>query len=549
MAISGQNDIMELSLPHPASGASGPASPRVLRLASDDRLVALIRNGNRGAFEAAYDRHHRALLSFCRQMLGSREDAEDAVQHTFLAAHAAIERTSERTNLRAWLFTIARNRCLDMLRARREVPVDELAEASTEGLAAVVERRADLRELLADVAALPERRRAALVLSELGALSHAEIGEVVGVPGVHVRTLVFQARQSLAASRQARAAPCTDVRVELSTVSGAALRRAPLRRHLEGCPACRGYRDEVRRQRRAMAVLLPVVPSAALKSRVLDGLAGGGGGSGLAGSGAAGGLAKSAALVAVVGGGAVATVIAVHPGHPAGSARAAEGPAPSVQIAPPTAAVPNPIATAALPPVQAAASEAVASSRAAGGRSAAGHRAGEHRRYPAPGAAGHHGGSTTAPGRSGAATRPGAGARAHGNGGAGGLQAGGGRPQHSATRAPGGGGASGSSGGGSGGHAAPTPAVRGGAPAPGRAAPPPPASIPGPAPPPATGGHARGGPGSSTGRGHAATPVHGGGRIDPGINARGRALGNAGTGPRGVAHQTPGPPPGPPPHP
>jgi len=57
-----------------------------LRLATDDGLIALVRSGDTSAFEAIYERHSGALLSFCAYMLGSRHDAEDAIQATFASA-------------------------------------------------------------------------------------------------------------------------------------------------------------------------------------------------------------------------------------------------------------------------------------------------------------------------------------------------------------------------------------------------------------------------------------------------------------------------------
>jgi RNA polymerase sigma factor (sigma-70 family) len=307
--------------------------PRLLRRAGDKRLAALIGAGHPAAFEAIYDRHHRAILSFCRHMLGDREDAEDAAQHTFLAVHKAMGRPVEHANVQAWLFTIARNRCLDLLRARRPGAAFPLDEPSTDGLAAEVERRDDLRSLLADLGRLPEDQRAALVLSELRALSHTEIGEVIGVPTAKVKALVYGARQNLILSRQARETSCADIREQLATQSGAALRRAPLRRHLGTCPGCRAFRDDVRRQRRALAVVLPVVPTAALKANIVGGLIGTGGAAAGPAVVAAGlaksGLAKYAALALLAGGGAAATVTAVRDHHPSrahGSASRASSP-------------------------------------------------------------------------------------------------------------------------------------------------------------------------------------------------------------------------------
>src|SRR3954465_3031489 len=77
-------------------------------------------------FEAIYDRHHAALFGFCRHMLGSREEAEDALQQVFVAAYRELQAGREPEHLRAWLYAIARNRCVSMLRARR----DDLAAAA-----------------------------------------------------------------------------------------------------------------------------------------------------------------------------------------------------------------------------------------------------------------------------------------------------------------------------------------------------------------------------------------------------------------------------------
>src|SRR3954469_5344660 len=131
-----------------------PARPRrFVRSDPDERLVALVRAGQPAAFEELYDRFTPGLLSYCRHLLGTLDEAEDAVQHTFLAAHRAMLADGREIHLRAWLYAIARNRCLSVLRARRErVAGDGELEAlpSMAGLSAQVEQREDLRELLTD---------------------------------------------------------------------------------------------------------------------------------------------------------------------------------------------------------------------------------------------------------------------------------------------------------------------------------------------------------------------------------------------------------------
>jgi RNA polymerase sigma factor (sigma-70 family) len=285
----------------------GPRIPaRLLRLASDERLVDALRGGSEVAFEVIYTRYHRGVLSFCRHMLGSVEEAEDAVQHTFIAAYRDLLRSRKPIRLRPWLYTIARNRCLSVLRARREQLPDEPAEPSTEYLSSEVERRHDLRALLGDLAALAPNQRAALVLAELGDMSHDEIGAVLGCPKEKVKALVFQARSSLIASRTARETSCAEIREQLANLRGGSLRRNTLRRHLRECPGCREYRDQAVALRRELALILPVAPTLGLKATVL----GAAGVTAAAGGGSASAVATAVVALCVAGGGTAAVDIA-----------------------------------------------------------------------------------------------------------------------------------------------------------------------------------------------------------------------------------------------
>jgi RNA polymerase sigma factor (sigma-70 family) len=320
-------------MPRLELGRAGiPLSKRLLRLTSDERLVEHVRAGSQPAFEVIFDRHHRGVLAFCRHMLGSVEEAEDAVQHTFMAAYGELVRSGKEIALRPWLYAIARNRCVSCLRARRESPVAEIVEPSTENLSAAVQRRIDLRDLLRDLVALPDDQRAALVLAEVGAVSYTEIAEVLGCPREKVKALVFQARSSLIASRTARETSCGEIRLQLATLRGGSLRRTTLRRHLKECPGCREFRAQLVAQRRALALALPVVPTVGLKAGVLGGM-------GAAGSSAgAGALAvKALAVVAVAGGGAAAGIPALDGDRPSTRQRMAarpEAPAPRAGVAP-----------------------------------------------------------------------------------------------------------------------------------------------------------------------------------------------------------------------
>ena len=297
-------------------------SRRLLAASGDERLVRESQCGNSAAFEVIYDRYHAPLLSFCRHMLGSREDAEDALQQTFASAFTALPSNDRPQHLKAWLFTIARNRCISLMRARREEPVDQLDRASTEGLSEEIERRTELRELLDDLQDLPERQRAALVLAEVGDLDHAQVAGVLECETKQVKALVYQGRSTLLGARRAREIPCAEIREEVASASGRELRRTHLRRHIRACEGCAEFEREVRSQRSMFAIVLPVVPSLGLKESVLT-AAGVAGGSGIAGGG--GGLAAAlgahlgapvagkVAAVAIATGGVVGGVAATDP--------------------------------------------------------------------------------------------------------------------------------------------------------------------------------------------------------------------------------------------
>ncbi len=325
---------LPLSAQRPA--ASLWRSRRLLALASDERLVEQVRRGNEAAFEVVFERYGAAILAFCRHMLGSREEAEDAVQHTFAAAYRQLGRDARAIALKPWLYTIARNRCLSTLRARREDPAP-LTQLAIDGLSEQVERRAELRELLEDLAELPAEQRSALLLAELGDLSHADVAQVLGCEAQRVKALVYRARSGLIARRDARATPCEEVREQLAILHGGSLRRSAIAHHLKACAGCRAYRQEVKRQRQLLAAALPVTPTLGLKASVL-GVIGIGGGSAGGGGALVGGVGAVASTG--LGGGAakMAVVAAVAAGTIAGGEAISERAAPGKPQPPPTPA-------------------------------------------------------------------------------------------------------------------------------------------------------------------------------------------------------------------
>ena len=173
------------------------AGSALLSAQSDERLVELVRAGNERAFEAIVNRYRRPLLRHCARVLPSAR-AEDAVQHAFVKAHEALCSGDGEMNLRPWLYRIARNMSLNLLRENgwNHELLDERIDG-VERPPEIVERRDRLRATLAAVQRLPARQRDAIVLRELEGRSYDEIARTLTVSDGAVRQLLNRARTSL----------------------------------------------------------------------------------------------------------------------------------------------------------------------------------------------------------------------------------------------------------------------------------------------------------------------------------------------------------------
>jgi RNA polymerase sigma factor (sigma-70 family) len=231
----------------------------LLKLQGDEKLIAMARAGNPGAFETIVDRYQGRLLGFCRQMLGSTEDAEDVLQEVFVNAYRAMLADEREINLRPWLYRIARNRCLNYLRkpkADAQESMDMVPEVDAASTAERVHNREEFRQILSDVNKLPETQRAALLLREMDALSYEEIAAAMDTTVPSVKSLLVRARISLAEASQARLLTCGEVRIELSEAAeGLRKASAPVRRHVRECEECADFRSQIRSTEKALAAL------------------------------------------------------------------------------------------------------------------------------------------------------------------------------------------------------------------------------------------------------------------------------------------------------
>jgi RNA polymerase sigma factor (sigma-70 family) len=286
------------ALQAPAGLGRFSVSTPLLRLRSDDQLVALFRAGNEAAFGVIHDRYRQRLFAYTRQMLaGSKQDAEDALQDVFLRAYGALRADDRPVTLRAWLYRVAHNRCIDQLRRISPAPADVMDVSRTPLHDPLIEaeRREDLRRLVDDVRRLPEQQRSALLMRELEGLSYAELAGALGVTVPAVKSLLVRARIGLAEAVEARDAACGEVRADLASAHGRGVRSSGLaRRHMRDCPGCREYRHQLRLARRSFAALTPTAPGPISALLQLIGI---GGGSGAAAAGTAAGAAGSAGTI------------------------------------------------------------------------------------------------------------------------------------------------------------------------------------------------------------------------------------------------------------
>jgi RNA polymerase sigma factor (sigma-70 family) len=285
-----------------------------LRILSERALGDRIVSGDRRAFAELFRRYQQPLYGYCVSILGNQEDSADALQNTMAKALKALPGEERDLQLKPWLYRVARNECIDLIRSRKLA--DDIAEdepAAKHGIEAEVAGRERLRELLSDLDHLPEKQRSALVMRELNGLSFAEIGGAFETSPSAAKQVVYDARVSLLDLAEGRTMECEPVREAISERDGRVLRGRRVRSHLRTCASCQDFRRGIDARSRDFKALIPAIPAAAVAA-VIEMINGpGGGGAGLVGlvgvKAALGGSAmKAAAVVAVTAGVGAGTV-------------------------------------------------------------------------------------------------------------------------------------------------------------------------------------------------------------------------------------------------
>ena len=277
------------------------------RFSSEKRLAERAQSGDQAAFASIFERYHQPIYRYCLSILRDPDDAKDALQSTMSSALRSLPGEQREVALRAWLFRVAHNHSISIIRARRDHYSDEhLARVADPRLQNRAEDRERLRELIADLGALPERQRAALTMRELSGLSFDEIATALGMSPAAARQAVYEARLGLRSAEDGRAMECETARELISAGDGRSLRALRMRAHLRGCAGCAGFRSAIAQRERDLHALCPpltMVASAAVLQGMLGGAAGG--------AGATGGSASAVAAIGAAVGSSGATKAAV----------------------------------------------------------------------------------------------------------------------------------------------------------------------------------------------------------------------------------------------
>jgi RNA polymerase sigma-70 factor, ECF subfamily len=168
--------------------------------AEDAALVARVLDGDVGAFRHLVDRYHAACARYACRMLGQREDAEDALQETFVRVHRALGRYDERQTFRAWLYRILINECRSLARrrGRRERWLSRDGHPSELRSAHSGERDADIRDALQlALDGLEPLLREAFLLKHAEELEYPEMAAITGASIPALKMRVKRARDAV----------------------------------------------------------------------------------------------------------------------------------------------------------------------------------------------------------------------------------------------------------------------------------------------------------------------------------------------------------------
>ena len=270
----------------------------------EERLAQRAGEGDARAFTALYERYHQRLYRYCVSILRDDADAQDALQSTFERALGALQRGQRNAPLRPWLFRIAHNEAITVIRRRSpDQGLEPLGVTHAHSAEHVAGERDRLATVVADLAQLPDRSRSALVMRELQGLSHEEIAIALQTSIGAAKQAIFEARRGLAEAAEGREMSCEDIRQLISDGDRRVLRGRRVGAHLRSCSPCADFAGAIPQRRadlRALAPALTPLAAASILARASGGLGGHGTSGGLGAATAGTGSLGKGALAAAV---------------------------------------------------------------------------------------------------------------------------------------------------------------------------------------------------------------------------------------------------------
>lgn len=178
----------------------------------DAALMLRVKRGDRAAFAALVEKYKQPLLNFIHRTLRDETEAEDLAQNVFLQVYKSRDRYERTAKFSTWLFTIARNLCLNEIRRRSRHPAESLEETHNENEDQPQRQYEDKKVFLATenvlhselagkieeaLAELPENQRTAILLCRQDELSYEEIAKVLGCSLSATKSLIHRGRETL----------------------------------------------------------------------------------------------------------------------------------------------------------------------------------------------------------------------------------------------------------------------------------------------------------------------------------------------------------------
>lgn len=168
---------------------------------TDEAAIAEVQGGNSDAFRILVERHSRSVFRLAFRMTGNEQDAEDVVQEAFLRAYKQIHRYESRASFATWIYRIAANYSLDLIRARKPVESDELVMEALKESGPGPERlliSAKMQETMdRALEELSQQERTAFVLRHFEGQSIEEISGALGIGNNAAKHSIFRAVQKL----------------------------------------------------------------------------------------------------------------------------------------------------------------------------------------------------------------------------------------------------------------------------------------------------------------------------------------------------------------